>query len=118
MEKRRPFTHPYSTQLACCSPDWQAGQLARTHGARRRLSEPRIAGKAPRVCFSSQRTTSEGDSLLLILTCALLHTYCQEQNFWQKNATNPEFYELSCVSRQKLATAASLYGNPWHRPAL
>src|SRR5262249_5738988 len=98
MEKRRPFTLPYSTQLACSSPDWQAGQLARTHGARRRLSEPRIAGKALCFCFSSQRTTSEGDSLLLILTCVLLHTCCQEQNFSRKNATNPGFYTLSCVS--------------------
>src|SRR6516162_3468677 len=77
MEKRRPFTLPYSTQLGCCSPDRQAWQFGRMHGARRRLSEPRIAGKAPTVWFSSQRLTSVGDSFLLMYTCGLSHTYCQ-----------------------------------------
>src|SRR5215831_5102785 len=102
MEKRRPFARPYSTQLACCSPDWQAGQLARTHGARRRLSEPRMAGKAPAAWFSSQRLTSVGDSFLFMFTCVLSHTYCQVENSHQKNATSPGFYVLTSVSRQKL----------------
>ena len=75
------------------------------HGARRRLSEPRIAGKAPTVWFSSQRLTSVGDSFLLMYTCGLSHTYCQVENSCQKNATNPGFYVLTSVSRQKLASA-------------
>src|SRR6516164_7869516 len=105
MEKRRPFTLPYSTQLGCCSPDRQAWQFGRMHGARRRLSEPRIAGKAPTVWFSSQRLTSVGDSFLLMYTCGLSHTYCQVENSCQKNATNPGFYVLTSVSRQKLVNS-------------
>src|SRR5215470_5243915 len=102
MEKRRPFARPYSTQLGCCSPDWHAWQLGRMHGARRRLSEPRIAGKTPEVWLSSQRLTSAGDSVLLILTCALSHTCLSRENSPKKHARNTQFYVLSWVSRQKL----------------
>src|SRR5262249_34886925 len=72
------------------------------HGARHRLSEPRSAGKAPAVCFSSQRVTSVGDSFLFILACGPLHTHRQEKNCAHKNATSLGFYVLTCVSRQKL----------------
>src|SRR5262249_7511000 len=66
-------------------------------------SEPRSAGKAPAVCFSSQRVTSVGDSFLFILACGPLHTHRQEKNCAHKNATSLGFYVLTCVSRQKLA---------------
>src|SRR5215471_8137238 len=78
MAKRRPLARPYRTQLACCSPDWQAWQVGRMHGARRKLSEPRIAGKAPAAWLSSQRLTSAGDSLLLISMCVTFRTFSQE----------------------------------------
>jgi hypothetical protein len=64
-------------------------------------------GKAPAVWFSSQRLTSAGDSFLLMLMCVLSHTYGQEENSCQKNATNPGFYVLSCVFRHKLAMESS-----------
>ena len=60
MEKRRPFTRPYSTPLRCCSPDRHAWQFARTQGARRRLSEPRSAGKASPAWCSRHRLISSG----------------------------------------------------------
>src|SRR5262252_7039779 len=102
MEKRRPFARPYSTQLGCCSPDWHACQLGRMHGAPRRLSEPRIAGKALAVWLSSQRLTSEGDSVVLILMCILAHTCMSRENLPKKDARNTQFYVLFWVSRQKL----------------
>src|SRR5262252_6369242 len=48
------------------------------HGARRKLSEPRIAGKAWAVWLSSQRLTSAGDSLLFIPACVISRTFRQE----------------------------------------
>src|SRR5262249_4281879 len=81
---------------------------------RRRLSEPRIAGKAPAVWFSSQRLTSVGDSFLLMYTCGLFHTYCQAENSCQKNATNPGFYVLTSVLGQKLAKLG-VGGRTWPR---
>src|SRR5262249_21286306 len=48
------------------------------HGARRKLSEPRIAGKAWAVWLSSQCLTSAGDSLLFIPACVISRTFRQE----------------------------------------
>src|SRR5215475_2951686 len=49
------------------------------HGARRKLSEPRIAGKASTAWLSNQRLTSASDSVLLMCTCVSSRTYCQDK---------------------------------------
>src|SRR5688572_10154817 len=79
---RRPCSRPYRTWLGCCSPDRQAGQFSRTHGLRRKLSEPRTAGQSPAASLCSQRTTSDGDSnrASFMSSCAIYHTYSQEKS--------------------------------------
>src|SRR5215467_646165 len=91
MEKRRPFARPYRIQLVCCSPDRHAWQFARIHGARRKLSEPRIAGKASAAWLSNQRLTSTSDSVLFMRTCVLSRTYCQEESELRNMQETPKF---------------------------
>src|SRR6516164_5736952 len=84
----------------------QAGQFSRTHGLRRKLSDPRSAGQSFAASVCSQCTTSDGDSNLasFMRSCDITHTYISSKKVLSQERRKPYSIVVTCISRQKLAS--------------
>src|SRR5262249_55440370 len=88
--------------------------FSRTQGARRKLSEPKIAGQRPEVWLCSQLTTSEGDSHLfdtITHVCADSHVHVKRKNCKKSDRKLPILrHNFGLVTETRLGGLATLGG--------